>query len=365
MKNYTYHFEVQSLVAQFMAALDDIIIKRYNDAREPKEAIKVRFVYSPKQRVLHDLTDKAQNTQLPVVAVSIGQITRDTTRVYNKIAGSNFRESPTDKKQTGFLPQPLPIDLAINVDFIAKYTEDIDQIITNFVPYCDPYFVISWRIPEMNDYELRSIVMWSGSVAVTYPNDLAPTTNARVVGSTQFTIKGWLFKPIERTPLIYNITTNLKDLKANYGIGDSETYDIIHTYGKPAPASLVPTHIQTPTANTQIVLYGDMFKLVTAVYLTGDAVSHLYETYAPFSTSVHMSAQFVPFEAYKLDVVDYVIENESKMIITIPIDIEKGYIDIIVENPVGYTSFVNHVNRFVELYTYDKTLIPPGLIITE
>ena len=44
MKNYTYHFEVESVVAQFMAALDDIIIKRYKNDRTVDNSLKVRFV---------------------------------------------------------------------------------------------------------------------------------------------------------------------------------------------------------------------------------------------------------------------------------------------------------------------------------
>ena len=108
MKNQSFQFEVENLMAQFMAAMDDIIIKRYNIDRVAQDQIQVRMLYSPKERVLADLLDKAQTIQLPVVAVSIGGITRDNSRVFNKIQGSNYL-SP-NPRVAGKMPQPIPVD---------------------------------------------------------------------------------------------------------------------------------------------------------------------------------------------------------------------------------------------------------------
>lgn len=360
MKNYTYHFEVQSLVAQFMAALDDIIIKRYNDQRQAQSAFKVRFVYSPKARVLQDLTDKAQNVQLPVVAVSIAGIARDQSRVYNKLDGSFFKKDLNDRKQTGFLPQPLPIDLTLNVDFITKYDEDFQQIITNFVPYCDPYFVISWRIPELQNYEIRSIAQWSGSINTTYPTDLNANTNVRIVGSTTFIVKGWLFKPIEEGTLIYNITCNFNELKDRYKITNNEVLDTLHIYGRPAPSSIVPTHLRTQDSQT-VTIFGDMFRRVEAIYLSGGAVQHIQQTYEPFANVKNLSAEYGSFHGVKLDSSLYSIDSENKITITLPENIQAGYVDFIVQNPAGYSSFVKNANTHVGEYIYDNTPITLGL----
>ena len=362
MKNYTYHFEVQSLVAQFMAALDDIIIKRYNDQRQPQSSLRVRFVYAPKARVLQDLTDKAQNIQLPVVSVSIASIARDQNRVYNKLDGSFFRKDLNDRKQIGFLPQPLPIDLTLNVDFITKYDEDFQQIITNFVPYCDPYFVISWRIPELQNYEIRSVVQWSGSITTTYPLDLAATTNARIVGSTSFTVKGWLFKPIEEGVLIHDITCNFKELYDRYNITNNELFDTIYIYGRPQPSSIVPTRTRLEDQQ-EIVVYGDMFKRVEAVYLSGGAVQHVQQTYAPFESSKNLSSVYLPFNGFKLDEQYYTVDSENRLTITLPPEVQPGKVDFIVQNPAGYSSFVSNANINVDKYVYDNTPVTQGLVV--
>jgi hypothetical protein len=196
------------MITAFASAMDDITIKRYNKYREAQDSIRCRFVYAPKQRVLADLLDKAQNLQLPVIALTNGGIARDPNRVFNKIQGSYMTSS--DPTVTNKLPQPVPIDLTINMTILTRFQSDYDQIVTNFVPYFDPYIIISWRTPSMPDYEIRSQVIWSGNVAATYPYDINATTVARVEGTTSFTFKGWLFKAKPSTPdgIIFNINPN-------------------------------------------------------------------------------------------------------------------------------------------------------------
>lgn len=196
------------MITMFASAMDDIVVKRYNRYREPQDSIRCRFVYAPKQRVLADLLDKAQNLQLPVVALTNGGITRDPNRVFNKIQGSYLASN--DPSQANKLKQPVPIDLTINMTILTRFQEDFDQIVTNFVPYFDPYIIVSWRTPSMPDYEIRSQVVWSGTVAATYPYDINSTTVARVEGNTSFTFKGWLFKAKPSGPesTIFNINAN-------------------------------------------------------------------------------------------------------------------------------------------------------------
>lgn len=196
------------MITMFASAMDDIVVKRYNRYREPQDSIRCRFVYAPKQRVLADLLDKAQNIQLPVVALTNGGITRDPNRVFNKIQGSYLGSA--DPTRSGRLQQPVPIDLAINMTILTRFQEDFDQIVTNFVPYFDPYIIISWRTPSMPDHEIRSQVVWSGNVAATYPYDINSTNVARVEGTTSFTFKGWLFKarPSTDDGIIFNINSN-------------------------------------------------------------------------------------------------------------------------------------------------------------
>lgn len=89
----------------------------------------------------------------------------------------------------------------------------MDQILTNFIPYNDPYIVVSWKNPDRNlslPQEIRSVVEWSGNINMQYPIDLQPNTPYRVTADTSFVIKGWLFKreASQNLPNVLTVTVN-------------------------------------------------------------------------------------------------------------------------------------------------------------
>ncbi len=186
-------------MVQFVSAFNNVVISRYNKDREVVDKIQARYVYAPKQRVLHDLVNKSQHITLPVVAVSLAGVSRDETRIFNKIYGSYNYQGSTDEgipTSSKYLPSPVPVNLSVNMSILTKYQTDMDQILSNFIPYSNPYIVISWPLPEKiagEIQEIRSEVEWSGNIDVTYPTDLEPTQVARIAADTNFTIKGWLF----------------------------------------------------------------------------------------------------------------------------------------------------------------------------
>jgi hypothetical protein len=197
--NQPFYFEIKDLMVQFVSAFNNVVISRHNKDRAVVDKIQARYLYAPKQRVLHDLVNKAQHITLPAVAVSIGNIQRDETRVFNKIFGSYNYAGSTDEgipTSSKYLPSPVPINIGVNMSILAKYQTDMDQILSNFIPYSNPYIIISWPLPQKiagEIQEIRSEVEWSGSIDMTYPTDLDPNQPARVSADTTFTIKGWLF----------------------------------------------------------------------------------------------------------------------------------------------------------------------------
>lgn len=203
MISQTYHFEIKDVLTQFIAAFDDIVIKRFNKSREPEANIHVRYVYSPKQRVLFDIVNRAQNITIPVVAVSINSIQRDESRVFNKIEGFYSSHGTTEsdfQRNTLHYRTPVPININISMSIVTKFQSDMDQILSNFIPYNNPYIIISWKTPDTVvsagfkvPQEIRSEVLWDGTMNLTYPTDINATEKYKVIGDTAFTIKAWLF----------------------------------------------------------------------------------------------------------------------------------------------------------------------------
>jgi hypothetical protein len=214
VKNYTFNWEIQTLVEQFVGAFNDVIVKRYDkddNQVAPLSGNKVLFVYSPKQRVFSNLNSPAAGgLTVPVIAVNISGISRDQQRVFNKNEGFNVDYEDNNGNFIKNIPQPVPVNIGISMTIITKYQNDMDQILTNFIPYCDPYIIISWKLPNSNNskipYEIRSEVLWDGNISLQYPDNLGPSQPFRITATTNFTIKGWMFKKMgEVIKKIYTI----------------------------------------------------------------------------------------------------------------------------------------------------------------
>ena len=47
---------------------------------------------------------------------------------------------------------PVPVNLEVSMSILARYMQDVDQIVSNFVPYNNPYIILSWKVPD--DYRI-------------------------------------------------------------------------------------------------------------------------------------------------------------------------------------------------------------------
>jgi len=348
MKESPFYFEIKDIMTQFVAAFNDIVIKRHNKYKQERSRVHVRYVYAPKQRVIHDLTNKARHITLPVVAVNVTGISRGADRVFNKIAGQYLSEQEkhpsaprTDKAHKTYLvPQPVPIDIEVNMSILARYQTDIEQIISNFVPYNDPYIILSWKLPEEffpTEQEIRSEVVWGGNVSMDYPDNLASNEPYRLSADTSFTIKTWLFKKAPETPIstIYKITTNTTphaDFDYNMPMYDENTeISYISTFGPPLTSSPHITYVSEHGNNRTILGYN--FNSTTQVYVSGSNCNMLSGETVDIHGTREISRHYPPFTGVPIE---YEIQSDNEMYVQIPTEVQDTHVDIIISNAGGY-----------------------------
>jgi hypothetical protein len=211
MRDYTYNFEIEDLIVQFIDAFNDVVIKRYNNEREEQDHIHVNFVYSPKKRVLYDILNKNPNpSNLPVIAVYVNNLARDVNRVENKMAKSYFVNGTNNIKERR---QPVPVKVEMGMSVITKSTQDMLQILSNWIPYTDPYIYIDVEDPSTAQI-IRTKVTWNQNININQELD-NPEATFRTGFDTSFTIDGYLFKKVlPDAERICKITTNFSSVTA-------------------------------------------------------------------------------------------------------------------------------------------------------
>jgi hypothetical protein len=378
VKSWTYNKEIQTLVEQFAGAFNDIIIKRFDKDDNFVNQQKVKFVYSPKQRVLESLRNPAPGgLTVPAISINISSLQRDQARIFNKNYGFDIEAKSITGKDIDFIKfirQPVPVNIGINMSIITKYQTDMDQILSNFIPYCDPYIIISWKLPVgyNKDYEIRTEILWSGSINVVYPIELPPSQSFRVTADTSFTIKGWLFKSVqynETYKKIYYINSDFvvsgeEDINNCNLITDLDEYETssINISARPHikgvyPLNLNKNNIDFYYENNSMYIVGNFLSYTRSLYVSAsnDSIFDFPPTlFSPFSGISSLEPFYPSFYAYPVS--SFEIIDDETLAFSLPfssVNIE-GNLDIIVENEAGYRSFIHESTE--KYITYNNTV---------
>lgn len=375
MHNRAFHFEVADLITQFIAAFDDVVIGRFNRSRDELSQIKVRYVYAPKERVLFDIINKAQNITLPVIAINLTDVSRDETRVFNKLYGFDvpgYRGDADEYRHTTHIGMPVPVNIGVSMSIIASYQTDMDQILSNFIPYTNPYIILSWKIPEdfklMNVQEIRSEVLWNGSMSLKYPVDTTASNKFRIEADTTFTIKGWLFPEAPKEPVknIFFIDSNFyaTTMVNNERFAGYETYytlsggtdtQYLSTYTLTESDTIVVSAAPTITnlmfaADDKYTYIDDSLTLTTKnlsgnmlivgkrfQYTQGILLSSANLSLYPSITSFEY-AHYPTISGYLIDPSQYTVVNENFINLKLPPQTLSGAFDIIIVDGAGWDS---------------------------
>ena len=363
MKKQPFFFEIKDNLIQFVRAMDDCIISRYNKDREVKDKIQVKYVYAPKHKVIHDIVNKSKHITLPVVAFHVTSISRDNDRVFNKHVGHYYRQdrtlslSATQTNKSDYIPPAVPVNIDVSMSIMTKFQQDLDQIISNFVPYTNPYFTISWKVPEefvTREQEIRTVIDWSESFSTDYPTDLSPTDPYfRITADTSFTIKGWLFKAVE-SPVnnILEIHTHWHSVSAIDGLNEDLTTthslttfnsNLSSTIGRdeficrarPQITYIDPiTSCMTTGLSASFGVMGYSLENTFGVYVSG---SNIFQqpstTYDLYASSSSLSARFTAFDGVSAW---FQVDNNNFLTFAMPPITGYGDVDLIIANKAGY-----------------------------
>ena len=365
MKNYTYNFEIKDLLTQFVAAFDDTVIKRFNRAGAPEQEVEVRYVFAPKQRIMHDVVNKAQNLQLPVVAVNLTSVSYDKDRVFNKL--NNF-ENASGVNSASSIRTPTPVNLTVNMSILCRYMQDMEQILSNFIPYADPYIVLAWKEPvsdalDSDVIEIRTEVLWDQTINLNTPTETTYSDKFRIIADTSFTIKGWLFRnQNEAANPIYFIENNFINTSPTYSFNQALTsleyeaffdsltadagYDIdtISLSGIPEITNVYfNTSASLLEVNGPVTVTSGAYTYNTNSYtLLG---SHYNETeFVLLSSNSTLTSGFTSLSTtytgavsgYLLPAANWTVLSDEVINITLPLLLDSGKFDIIIKNPAGW-----------------------------
>lgn len=212
---YEYNFEIETILQQFIAIIDNAIVMRYSvnkedGTRKLDEVIKPGYILGTKQRVMLDIINKAKNYELPVVIISLGGISFVKERQASKNQVITVHKPDLDSDYA----RPTPISIKVEVTIMAKYMTDLYQIYGKLATQFQPALAFSWFVPQVikgNWVELRNKIEWDGELNLDVRTESKNSDEDKFTGKLGFTIDGWLFPTMNKCTegIIYNIGTTI------------------------------------------------------------------------------------------------------------------------------------------------------------
>jgi hypothetical protein len=284
--------------------------------------------------------------------------------------------------KTTQIRMPVPVNVGVSMSIIANFQYDIEQILSNFIPYTNPYIIICWKIPEdFNlDYisEIRTEVLWDGNISLSEPLEPAANDKARFSADATFTIKGWLFpanpnEPFSNIHVVnnnFNMTTNLllnleeyNNLKKNSYKYDAKYHLLSELEYAPVSGAPEVTNLYKVAFNKfkelsgnndlfgnintiqDYVIYGRRFNDTTAILLSSDSA---------ISTKTLTSVSFLHYPSisgYIIDKKDVNVVNENILNFKLSGFDVNAKINFILWNPIGWhdTNSINTVLNYITI----------------
>jgi hypothetical protein len=351
MQDYNFNFEIRTLLTHFAAAFNDVKIKRFDGKKFEKEVIKVPFVYGPKTHILADIIGLTDTVRLPIMAVEVTSQGRDNERIRSKFDDIRYKNS--DGTYTNL--KAIPWNVTVEMTILAKYQEDMDQIVQNFVVQSNPYIIISWQEPK-SGREVRTEILWDGNVSYKYPgkDQASKDFPFRITATAKFTIKGYMYKTeIENSVPICKIDTDYvftDKFYCNYDAlleytktNQTDSYSIT---GRPVLRYVTSPYYTYAGASPSITIQGYGMGTVNSIFVSG-STPEMYSM-SEFTINDNSVVAF-PVSSFT--------KSTNSITFNLPPALSSGFVDIIASNSCGYgklTEDANRCNRLENPYPIDS-----------
>ena len=222
--SYYYHQIFRKSIIAFGTVFNNIVVKRKEPGvkvptgKEAIESYKVPIQYGPYQKYLAiieaepDPRRQAVQISLPRMSFEIKGLNYDGSR---KLTPTQFaRTIPKTEagatkgsQYTQYLPVPYNLEVELNI--LAKNQDDGLQIIEQILPSFHPSLNVSIEIIDVT-HEERDIAIVLNGVGYTDDYEGDYSTRRTLIWTLNFTVKTYLFGPVDTSKDIRKITLDYR-----------------------------------------------------------------------------------------------------------------------------------------------------------
>jgi len=252
-----YHQTIRNLVVVIGSLFSKMILVRKNHKTdEIEEKINVPINFSNRDKMLTLVREspsvEAKNTNytLPRIGFSFEGLSYDGQRMLPKTGG---RGRPTkdekNKKDAIIMYNGVPYNFDFTVSIVAKYAEDLTQLVEKILPYFTPNLNITYRaIPELSiDIDVPLLLN-----SVNWQDDYQGLQERRIlIADLSLTAKSFIFPPIKSYPKVNTVFVETHTLATATDLQTSKKIPLAGPSGEKIVTE-TSGNIQDETASTSM-----------------------------------------------------------------------------------------------------------------
>lgn len=222
------HGTLRKYVIYFGTLFNNIWLKRYDNAGNLTQTMKVPLNYGPREKFLTRL--EANPDLRRPIAIQLPRMTFEMTGIYydpsRKLNAVNRTTAPVpgDVGATRWQYQPVPYNIDFTLSIMVKNIEDGTYIVEQILPYFNPVWTATLNLnPDLNQKHDVPITLDNIVCDDTYEGDFVQ--RRAVIWTLNFTMKGYFFGPTiqDSGSIIKDIDINLRTPSNGTSIADANS----------------------------------------------------------------------------------------------------------------------------------------------
>ena len=196
---YSYHEIIRKTIISFGTLFNNILIKHEEQDGTDYSLIKVPIAYGPIQKFLARLEQKPDLRKrvaltLPRMSFELTSINYDASRKVSTVQTFKTLNSENQNKAIKVY-MPVPYNLGIKLSIMAKYNDDMLQILEQILPFFQPSFSLTIDlVSSIGEKKDVPMILENIQMEDNYESDF--TTRRVLIYTLNFVAKTYIFGPI-------------------------------------------------------------------------------------------------------------------------------------------------------------------------
>lgn len=203
-RNIPFYWEmIRKYIICFSSIFSELHVLKYDFDGNIVKTVQVPYTVAMKEKLYYkqEKTNTSINLTLPRISYRITSMEPDPTRAEPKAKEITIT---TDDLTDTFIYAGKPWNIEFDATIFAKSLSDLYQIIENIVVRFDPIFLMN--VKEIGDQLTREVQVNLNNITLPTDFDYDESSDRVLEANCNFTVKGYLYPPIENSHIIKEIT---------------------------------------------------------------------------------------------------------------------------------------------------------------